>query len=151
MHVLTKEIGRSTLGIWIAFIALGFTLLAWIMQLYSLVNWEGAISLGIQNESYSGSPAEQALANVEWGIAMADMFWPLPLTIIAFIGLLKKRLFGFVAAMMNFAICIYFPLFFAFQRWESHLTTVIAAIMLFALPSLMGIFGLWSNRKLFIQ
>ena len=151
MSVLTKEVGRYTIGIWIAFIALVFTLLAWIMQVYSLINWEGAINLGIQNESFNGDQVEQALANVEWGIAMADIFWPLPLTIIAFIGMLKLRLFGFVAAMMNFAICVYFPLFFAFQRWDSHLMTVIAALMLFALPSLLGILGLWTNRKLFIQ
>ena len=151
MSVLTKEVGRYTIGIWIAFIALVLTLLAWIMQVYSLINWEGAINLGIQNESFNGDQVEQALANVEWGIAMADIFWPLPLTIIAFIGMLKLRLFGFVAAMMNFAICVYFPLFFAFQRWDSHLMTVIAALMLFALPSLLGILGLWTNRKLFIQ
>ena len=151
MKFLTKGLGRFTIGIWIAFLALMLTLLAWIMQIYSLVNWEGALSLGIQNESFSGPPIEQALANVEWGIAMADIFWPLPLTIIAFIGMLKTRLFGFVTAMMNFAICVYFPLFFAFQRWDSHLMTVLAALMLFALPSLLGIVGLWTNRKLFIQ
>lgn len=151
MHVLTKELGRSTIGIWIAFIALGFTLLAWIMQIYSLLNWEGALSLGLQNESFSGPPVEQALANVEWGIAMADIFWPLPLTIIAFIGLTQKRMIGFVSAMMNFAICIYFPLFFAFQRWDSHFETVLAALFLFALPSVLGILGLWNNRKVFIQ
>ena len=151
MNILTKGVGRFTIGIWIAFIALVLTLLAWIMQIYSLVNWEGALSLGFQNESFSGPPVEQALANVEWGIAMADIFWPLPLTIIAFIGMLKTRLYGFVTAMMNFAICVYFPLFFAFQRWDSHLMTVLAALMLFALPSLLGIVGLWTNRKLFIQ
>ena len=151
MKILTRGVGRFTIGIWIAFIALVLTLLAWIMQIYSLVNWEGALSLGLQNESFSGPPVEQALANVEWGIAMADIFWPLPLTIIAFIGMLKTRLFGFVTAMMNFAICVYFPLFFAFQRWHTHRDVVIAALILFALPSLLGILGLWTNRKLFIQ
>ena len=151
MSVLTKEVGRYTIGIWIALIALVLTLLAWIMQVYSLINWEGAINLGIQNESFNGDQVEQALANVEWGIAMADIFWALPLTIIAIIGVLKKRMIGIIAAMMDFAICVYFPLFFAFQRWDSHLMTVIAALMLFALPSLLGILGLWTNRKLFTQ
>lgn len=150
MSVLTKEVGRYTIGLWIAFIALVLTLLAWIMQIYSLVNWEGALSLGLQNESFSGPPVEQALANVEWGIAMADIFWPLPLTIIAFVGLLKMRLIGFVTAMMNFAICVYFPLFFAFQRWDTHLMTALAALVLFALPSLLGIIGLWANREIFM-
>jgi hypothetical protein len=151
MSILTKEVGRFTIGIWIAFIALLFTLLAWGMQIYSLVNWEGAINLGVQNESFSGDKVEQALANVEWGIAMADIFWALPLTIVALIGLFRMRLIGLVAAMMDFAICIYFPLFFAFQRWDTHLMTALAALILFALPSLLGIVGLWTNRKLFIQ
>ncbi len=69
-------------------------------------------------ESFSGDPVEKTLANVEWGIAMADILWALPLTIIALIGVLKKKLYGLVTAMMDFAICVYFPLFFAFQRWN---------------------------------
>ena len=151
MKILTKGVGRYTIGIWIALVAILLTMLAWIMQSYSLINWEGAISLGIQNESFSGDQVEQTLANVERGIALADIFWALPLTIIALIGVLRKRLIGFIAGMMDFAICVYFPLFFAFQRWDSHRDVVLAALMLFALPSLLGILGLWTNRKLFIQ
>ena len=151
MKILTKGVGRFTIGIWIALVAILLTMLAWIMQSYSLINWEGAISLGIQNESFSGDQVEQTLANVERGIALADIFWALPLTIIALIGVLRKRLIGFIAGMMDFAICVYFPLFFAFQRWDSHRDVVLAALMLFALPSLLGILGLWTNRKLFIQ
>jgi hypothetical protein len=150
MKILTKGVGPYTIGIWIALVAILLSILAWIMQSYSLINWEGAIGLGIQNESFNGPPVEQALANVERGIALADMFWALPLTIIALIGVLRKRLVGFIAAMMDFAICVYFPLFFAFQRWDSHLMTALAALLLFALPSLLGILGLWTNRKLFI-
>jgi hypothetical protein len=150
MKFLTREMGGFKTGIWIALVAIVFTMLAWIMQCYSLVNWEGAVQLGLQNESFGGDPVEQALANVEWGVAMADVFWPLPLTIMAFIGLLKKRLFGFVAAMMDFAICVYFPLFFAFQRWDTHLMTAVTALILFAVPSLLGIIGLWTNRKTFV-
>ena len=150
MKILTKEVGRYTTGIWIALVAIIFTMLAWIMQTYSLIDWEGAIQLGVQNESFSGDPVEKALANVEWGIAMADIFWALPLTIIALFGVLKKKLYGLVTAMMDFAICVYFPLFFAFQRWGSHRDIVLTALILFALPSLLGVLGLWTNRKVFI-
>ena len=150
MKILTKEVGRYTTGIWIALVAIFFTMLAWIMQTYSLIDWEGAIQLGVQNESFSGDPVEKTLANVEWGIAMADILWALPLTIIALIGVLKKKLYGLVTAMMDFAICVYFPLFFAFQRWDSHRDIVLTALILFALPSLLGIMGLWTNRKVFI-
>ena len=151
MKILTKGVGRYTIGIWIALVAILLTMLAWIMQIYSLIDWEGAISLGIQNESFSGDQVEQTLANVERGIALADIFWALPLTIIALIGVLRKRLIGFIAGMMDFAISVSFPLFFAFQRWDSHRDVVFAALILFALPSLLGILGLWTNRKLFIQ
>ena len=149
MKFLTKDMGRFTLGIWVALVAILLTLLAWIMQSYSLINWEGALELGLQNESFYGGPVEQALADVERGVALADIFWALPITIIALIGVLRKRLFGFVAAMMDFAICVYFPLVFAFHRWDSHMMTALAAIILFAIPSLLGILGLWPNRKLF--
>ena len=149
MKLLTKKTGRLTLGIWIAIVALLLTMLAWIMQAYSLIDWEGALNLGLQNESFNGPPVEQAMAKVEKGIALADMVWALPITIIAIIGVLKLRMFGMIAAMMDFAICVYFPLFFAFQRWDSHRETALAALIMFALPSLMGIAGLWQNRRLF--
>lgn len=151
MNKENKTIPGRPIGIWIAIIALMFTLLAWLMQFYSLIDWEGAIELGVQNESFNGEPVEQALANIERGVALADMFWPLPLTIIALIGLIRKKLFGLIAAMMDFAICVYFPLFFAFQRWNTNQDVVIAAIVLFAIPSLLGIVGLWLNRKFLIN
>ena len=149
MKLLQKQLGRFPLGIWVALTALLLAFLAWMMQLYSLINWEGAIELGIQNESFSGDAAERALANVERGIALADMFWALPITILAFMGLYKRKVYGLIAAMMDFAICVYFPLFFAFQRWDTHPDVVLAALFLFAVPSLLGIIGLGINRKFF--
>jgi len=51
--------------------------------------------------------------------------------------------------MMEFAICIYFPLFYAFQIWNTYKMTVIGAIILWAIPSALGIIGLWANRTFF--
>ncbi len=118
------------------------------MQLYSLIDWEGAVKLGVQNESFTGNIAERAIADVERGIAIADILWVLPITIIAFIGLLQKKFIGFVAAMMVFAVCVYFPLFYSFRESMS-LENVLVVIYLWAIPSLLGIFYLWINRKLF--
>ena len=151
MKILNKTIGRFPLGIWIALIALLLTFLGWLMQVYSLLDWEGAVKLGLQNGSFTGDAVERALANKERGEAIADMLWPLPIAIIAFIGLLRKKLIGFVAAMMEFAICIYFPLFYAFQLWDTNIDTVLGAIFLWAIPSLLGIIGLWANRKYLIK
>ena len=64
-------------------------------------------------------------------------------------GLLQKKFIGFVAAMMVFAVCVYFPLLYAFRESMS-LDIVLVVIFLWAIPSLLGIFCLWINRKLFI-
>ena len=149
MKILKKNVGRYPIGIWIAFIALILILFAWIMQAYSLLDWEGAVGLGLQNGSFNGDAMEKALAQKEKGEAIADMLWPLPIAIIAFIGLLRKKLIGFVAAMMEFAICVYFPLFYIFQLWNTHTETAIGATILWGIPSLLGITGLWMNREIF--
>ena len=148
MKLLTKEIGRYPLGIWIAFMALLLAFLAWLMQTYSLLDWERAVELGVQNESFAGDAVERAIADVERGVAIADILWVFPITVIAFIGLLRKKFIGFVAAMMVFAVCVYFPLFYAF-RGSMNFDIVLIAIFLWAVPSFLGILGLWANRKMF--
>lgn len=151
MSILKKQIGHFPIGIWLGIIAVLCTFLAWLMQEYSLLDWEGAIKLGVQSESFSGNAVDRALANIERSIALADMVWPLPIAIVAIVGLFKKKFYGLVAAMMDFAICVYFPLFFMFQRYSTDLDTAISAICLFAIPSLLGIIGLWVNREEFTK
>jgi hypothetical protein len=150
MTTFQKQLGRFPLGIWLAYAALGVLCLAWVMQAYSLLDWEGALALGFQNESFSGDPAEQAWALESWGVAMADMVWPMPITLVALFGMTRGRFYGYVAAMMVFAIGVYFPLFFAFQRWATFPSFAVVALVLFTLPCLLGIVGLWANRGRFI-
>jgi len=133
-----------------AIVALLLTFIAWIMQAYSLLDWENAVRLGLQNGSFTGNAADQVLAGKERGEAIADLIWPLPLTIIAMYGILTKKFIGFVASMMEFAICIYFPLFYIFQMWESYPETVLGAVFLWGIPSLLGIIGLWANRNIYL-
>ena len=149
--MLQKRIGPYSLGIWIVFIVLLAVFLGWGMQAFSLINWDGAVDLGLQNEHFRGDAVDRALANESWGVAMADMMWPLPISIRALIGLLRKRLFGFVACFMVFAISVYFPLVFAFQRWMTYRGTAVVAIFLWAVPSLVGIICLWANRRTLTQ
>jgi len=144
---MKKQIGKYPLGVWIALTALFLIMLAWIMQAYSVIDWEGAVKLGLQNSSFSGDDVERTMANKERGEAIADLLWPLPITIIAIVGILRKKLFGFVGAMMEFAICIYFPLFYLFQLWNSDMETALSAIILWGIPSVLGIIGLWTNRN----
>lgn len=148
MDVLKKKINRYPLGVWFAILALILICLAWLMQIYSLIDWEGAIKLGVQDESFTGDMAERAMADVERGVASADVLWALPITIIAFIGLLRGKFIGFIAAMMTFAVCVYFPLFYIFRESTSF-DIVLVVTFLWAVPSLLGIYGLWVNRNLF--
>ena len=148
MEILQKKINRYPLGVWIAILALILICLAWLMQIYSLIDWEGAVKLGVQNDSFIGDMTERAMADVERGVAIADILWGLPITIIALIGLLRNKFAGFIAAMMTFAICVYFPLFYTF-RVGTGFDIVLVVIFLWAVPSLLGIIGLWINRKSF--
>ena len=147
MNYLEKN-NRYPLGIWVAIVALILIFLAWIMQAFSLFDWDAAVDFGVQNESFSGDAVERALADVERGVAMADIIWALPLTIIAFIGLWRKKYIGFITAMMVFAICVYFPLFYLFRE-SMDTEIVLAAVLLWAIPSLLGIVGLWLNKGFF--
>jgi hypothetical protein len=150
MNILRKDFGRLPVGIWMALVAIVLISIAWIMQAYSLFNWESAVKYGLQNGSFSGDAAEKIWAQKEKGEAIADLIWPLPLTLIALFGILKKRFIGFIASMMTFAICIYFPLFYIFQIWETYRETAMAATLLWGIPSILGIAGLWANRHIYL-
>jgi len=149
MGALTRRVGRFPVGVWIAIVAILLVFLGWGMQAYSLVNWDHAVDLGLQNERFTGDAAERAWALESWGVAMADMLWALPVGIVALVGILRNRLYGFAAGLMELSIGIYFPLFFAFQRWALFRGTVLFALLVWALPSLLGILGLWANREFF--
>jgi len=149
MEILKKQINRHPLGVWIAFLALILISLAWLMQIYSLMDWEGAIKLGVQDDSFAGDSTERAMADVERGVAIADILWALPLTVVAFVGLLRKKLIGFIAAMMAFAICVYYPLFYIFRE-STSVDIILLVVFLWAVPSLLGIYGLWTNRNLYL-
>jgi hypothetical protein len=149
MGIFQNRIGRFPAGVWVAVLALLCLCLAWVMQAYSLVDWNSAVELGLQNERFDGDPVEQAWALESWGVVMADMLWALPLTILGLAGIFWSRLYGFVSSMMAFAIGAYFPLVFAFQRWGTYRGTAIIALCLWTLPCLLGTAGLWVNRQMF--
>ncbi|MCP4219033.1 MAG: hypothetical protein GY765_30645 [bacterium] len=152
MEILQKNTGRRPLGVWLAIIALLLLLvIGFGGQAYSLMDWDGAVDMGLQNDRFSGDSVERTLAKVEKGVCIADMIWPLPILLLALFGLFKRKFYGFAAGLMGLSIGGYFPLFFLFQRWDTHLETVILALCLFALPSYLGIIGLWSNREFFMK
>ena len=149
MQTLRVQIGRYPFGVWLSLIALMVLLCAWAMQAYSLLNWERAVELGLQNERFTGNPAEQAWAFESWGVAAADLLWALPVTVAAFLGVLRKRFVGFALGLMALSIGVYFPIVFAFQRWNSFRWTAVFTILFFTVPSLLGVIGLLATRSWF--
>lgn len=141
---------KYSLSIIVGLIALILISVAWIMQGYSLINWDNAVEIGLQEHHFSDNTIESHLADVERGIAMADIIWGLPLTIFAFIGILRRSLFGFLSANMVFAICVYFPLLYFF-RDNFALETKLFALGLWCIPSLLGIVSLWYSRNQFTK
>ncbi len=149
MGVVTKQMGRYPLGVRVALVAVALVLLGMAMQAYSLIDWDGAVDLGLQNERFTGDAVERAWATESWGVAMADMLWLLPLSVVAFVGLLRRRPYGYAAALMALSCGTYFPLVFAFQRWATYPETALAALVVWTVPSLVAIAGLWTNRRWF--
>ena len=148
---MKKQLGTLPLGVWIALLGILLQLLAWAMQAYSLLNWEHAVELGLQNDRFTGDAAEQAWALESWGLAMTDLVWALPIGLVAFVGILRKKFHGFTAGMMELAIGVYWPVMFAFQRWDLHRETAVVALLLWVPVSLLGIWGLWKNERLLSQ
>ncbi len=54
MHFLKKGTGPYPLGVLIALVVLAALFLGWGMQAYSLLNWNRAVDLGLQNERFTG-------------------------------------------------------------------------------------------------
>jgi hypothetical protein len=147
--MLRVNIGRYPLGVWLALVGLGVLTCAWSMQAYSLLNWDGAVDLGLQHERFTGDPAEHAWALESWGVAVADLLWAFPITVVAFVGVLRKRIFGLAFGLMALSIGVYFPIVFAFQRWNTFQGTAVVAVVLFTVPSLLGVVGLLASQSCF--
>jgi len=151
MDVMERTIGRFPVGVWLALVAVLLLLLAGGMQAYSLADWEGAVELGLQNEPLDGTDEERALARGDRGVALADMVWLLPLCVLALVGLLRRWESAGTTTLMALSVGVYFPLIFTFQRWDTYPGTVVLALVLWTVPSLLGIVGLWCNRGHFTK
>jgi hypothetical protein len=148
MNFLERKIGAYPIGTWLAILALFLQLLAWAAQVYSLVDWDGAVDAGLQTDRFTGDDAERARAKLDWGIVAADMVWPLPITIVALAGLFSKRMFGHLAGFMELSIGVYWPVVFAFQRWPTMKETILISIVVWSMTAAVGLVGLWATRPL---
>jgi hypothetical protein len=159
---MRRMIGRHPLGIWIALFFMLFCLLvAGGGQVLSLLNWDLAIRLQLQ-ENDPGSPdiVQRVLAQIEWGVCVADVFFVLPLFVVGLAGVILRRHWGMVTGMMA-AICwIYMFVAYTAQRFAvvfrggmgqwSDYAGIIAGFALLCLgPCLLIIWGLGANANRF--
>lgn len=152
------------LGIWLAIFALPLTLLiAGGGQVLSLLDWDLAVSLGLQeHDRQAVDSAQRALAAVEWGTALADAILVLPLLGLGWIGILCRRYWGMLLAMMGATCWVYMFLAYAAQRyglafdagvgaWDEYAELIGAFALIGLAPSLLTLWGLAANADRFAQ
>lgn len=150
------------LGIWVAIFAILFTLIAaGGGQVLSLVDWDLAVRLGLQEyDRHAADLTQRALAEVEWGTALADVLLILPLLGAGLIGVLCRRYWGMLLAMMGAACWVYMFLAYGAQRvglafragvgdWGDYATLIGAFALLGLIPSLLTLWGLAANADRF--
>lgn len=150
------------LGIWIALFFMLFCLfVAGGGQALSLVDWDLAFRLHLQeNDQHSTNLVQRVLAQVEWGVCVADVFLTLPLFAVGLAGVILRRRWGMIAGMMA-AICwIYMFVAYTAQRcglvfrggigqWSDYAGIIGAFALLCLVPCLLIIWGLAANADRF--
>lgn len=162
VKLMRHIVGGRPVGLWMAlFCMLVCIVLGGGGQALSFVNWDAAMRLGFQeNDPNDPDITERILAHVEWGVSAGDTLISLPLFLVGLAGLIFRRSWGMVAAMMAAASWVYMFAVYGMQRyslahrdhlveWEDY-TGIIAAFALLALvPCLLIIWGLGANADRF--
>ena len=121
-----------------------------IGQTYSLINYEMAVTLGLQE-----SVQEVGEIGIVWakGFAFADTFVYIPLLLLGIIGLLKRKKWGLYAMFGSCAISVYWPIVHLFAIYKgkdvitlNHEKYVFFPIIL-SLILLYGLWGMWYLYK----
>jgi len=137
-----RELGfKSLIGISIV-----LTIFLIAGQSFSLINYDWAVSVGLQE-----SVQEITLLGIAWAKAFAwgDTIAYIPLLIAGIIGLLKNKLWGFCCMVGSLAISIYWPIVnlitIYIGRAEIHFSPdkYISYSIILPLISLYGVWGLW--------
>ena len=163
MKFLTKKAGPLPLGLWIVLFfllvsGLAFTIFA---QSLSFFAWDYALSLGLQEDSpRSADMVERTIGAMSWGEVGADVLVQTTLIILALIGILRRRLYGFVAGVTQATIWIYVTLMVPLQRIGLYDWGVVpdlsraryvgpVMIILAGVPGVIMLICLVSNRRFF--
>ena len=98
---------KNGVGFWIL-ISAGILLLLLLLvgQTFSLINYEAAVTYGLQESVQEVSEVGIAFAK---GFAFADTLVYIPLLLLGIVGLLKRKKWGVYLMFASCAISVYWP------------------------------------------
>jgi hypothetical protein len=130
-------------------------------QTLSLVSWDTALSLGLQEDSpHSTDIVERMMMAISWGEAGTDVLVQGTLMVLVLIGIFRRRQFGFLAGIGQAILWIYVTLLVTLQRialykWDlvsdlSRAKTIGPLIFVFVgIPGILMLVCLIANRQFF--
>ena len=119
-------------------------------QTYSLVNYDIAVSLGLQE-----SEEEVTKIGIAWAkaFALGDTIAYIPLLVVGIIGLIKRKRWGFYCMLGSLAISVYWPvvnlsaIYFGVDDFALNPDKYISYSILLPLISVYGLWGMWYLYK----
>ncbi len=135
-----------------------FNIILWFFgQTLAVFNYDLVASWGLQDQRALIDPI---IVEVNRGIALADTIILLPLFVIAFIGLLKSKIYGLITSLLAFGISLYWPVvfwssqYFFAKEGIKHNPTQIEAIIMPGVIFIIAAWGSWylyTNIKMFVK
>ena len=125
------------------------TLFLLIGQTFSLINYETAVTFGLQESVEEVGDVGIAFAK---GFALADTIIYIPLLIAGIIGLLRQKKYGVFTLLAACAISVYWPIVHLYAIFIERNTIVLHSEKYVSFPiilSLIILYGLWGMWYLF--
>ena len=141
---------KRNFGFWIL-ISIGVLLLLFLLigQSYSLINYNAAVHLGLQESTEEIGQVGIAFAK---GFAFADTAIYIPLLLSGVIGLLKRKKWGVYMMFASCAISVYWPLVHLFAIYIERGAITLQPEKYISFPitlSLIMLYGLWGMWYLY--
>jgi len=149
---------RRYFSFWILIIvSILLTLFLLVGQTFSLINYETAVALGLQESVEEISEVGIAFAK---GFALADTIIYIPLLFTGIIGLLRRKKWGVYLIFASCAISVYCPLILLYAIYIGKGVIILnpekyvffpIALSFIILYGLLGMWYLYANQKELIQ
>ncbi len=143
---------------WFLILFFGINIIILLMAQVGIVNYDLAVSLGQHdNKEWIGETGVAIALGFNVGDLLQEVF-----CVLAIIGLFRRKLFGWVTAICELAISIYWPVTFsayyffasktaAFQMPSSTVVTHVVFFIIFILIGISCLIYLVRNRHRFVD